>query len=647
MLKRFLCAAAMGILIGASNAAIERREEGALVIEGIPEIPADIIEDLRRYQNIRTAVIADWAADGDGMLITTRFAETYQMHWVGMPGGARYQLTFYPEPVRDGAIRPDLNREEFLFLMDVGGGEFFQIHLFDLKTGEDRRLTDGEGRNGGIVWANRGDRFAYYSTKRNGRDWDVWVMNPESPSEAKTMLEAGGAWVPIEWSPDDSKLLVAKYVSANDIRPHLLDLATGDLEPINPSEEKIAYGGGVWAKDGKGLYFGSDEGTEFQHLRFYDLETKSFENLTADIPWDVEAMEISGDGKTLAFIANEDGLSTLYLMSTATGERRRVSGLPLGQIYGLKFHPDHQRLAMVLNTPQTPGDVYVLDITDDSLVRWTYSEVGGLPTDRFIIPELIRYPTFDGVDGKPREIPAFVYKPTNGNAKHPVLIQIHGGPESQFVPYFSSSIQYYLRELGVAVIAPNVRGSAGYGKSYLKLDNGLLREDSVKDIGALLDWIGEQDDLDAGRVAVMGGSYGGYMTLASMIHFSDRLKAGVDSVGISNFITFLENTEDYRRDLRRIEYGDEREAEMRKFLEDISPLNNAEKIRGALFVAQGLNDPRVPAGEAEQIVEAVRKNDVPVWYLLAKDEGHGFAKKSNADYFTQATVLFLREHLLK
>jgi dipeptidyl aminopeptidase/acylaminoacyl peptidase len=281
--------------------------------------------------------------------------------------------------------------------------------------------------------------------------------------------------------------------------------------------------------------------------------------------------------------------------------------------------------------------VFVYDFGKRTLSRWTESEVGGLDTARFPLPELVSFASFDGL-----EVPAWVYRPA-GAGPHPVIVNIHGGPEAQSQPVFNSLFSYWTNELGAAVVSPNVRGSSGYGKTYLQLDNGKLREDSVKDIGALLDWIAAQPDLDQERVIVYGGSYGGYMVLASLVHYDDRLLGGVSVVGISNFVTFLENTESYRRDLRRVEYGDERDPEMRAFLEAISPLNNAEQITSPLFVAQGFNDPRVPYTESEQIVREVRGNGVEVWYLLAMDEGHGFAKKPNRDYFQAATSMFFRE----
>jgi dipeptidyl aminopeptidase/acylaminoacyl peptidase len=625
---------------------VERKEMGNLVIEGIPEIPQRIIDRMLQYQNTRSTSLSGWDSEGEGIFISTRFGETSQIHYVAVPGGARKQITFFNEPVRGAAICPDRSRDGFLFAKDVGGGEFYQIFYYDLKTGSFKMLTDGSSRNGGVEWSNKGDRFVYYSTKRNGRDWDIYVSSITEPEKAVSVVEDGGFWYPGEWSPDDTKLVVGRYVSANESYGYIVDLETKKLEQLNPSEKKIAYRGIEWSKDGKGIFYSSDEDTEFQHLRYYDCESKTSKILTGDIPWDVENFDISHNSDFLAFRTNENGMSRLYIMETNSFKYRRIEDIPVGQIYGLRFNPDGKRLAFVINTPQTPGDTYVLNIDGDKLERWTFSEVGGLDTDSFVVPTVIHYETFDEVDGKQRMIPSFYYRP-KGKGPFPVLINIHGGPEGQYTPNFSSTMQYAVNELGIAVLGPNVRGSAGYGKSYLKLDNGYKREDSVKDIGSLLEWIQKQPELDASRVVVLGGSYGGYMVLAAMTHYNDRLMAGIDIVGISNFVTFLENTKEYRRDLRRVEYGDERDPGMREFLERISPTTNASRITKPMFIIQGLNDPRVPVTESEQMVAEIRKNGGDVWYLLAKDEGHGFRKKKNRDYMSYSLVLFLEEHLLK
>jgi dipeptidyl aminopeptidase/acylaminoacyl peptidase len=631
-------------LISTSYGQINRVEKGNLVMEDIPDIPDQVKDRMMQYQNVRSAYLADWHPSGKGMLISTRFGETTQIHWVKEPGGARQQITFFNEPVSGASANPE--KPGFLFGKDVGGSEFYQLFHFNFGDGNYQMVTDGKSRNGAALWSNRGDRFSFYTTKRNGRDWDIYVADMNQPTEAQPVLEKNGTWIAIDWSPDDSKLIAFNYISANESYPYILDLGSKELTQINPSEEKISYNGVAFSKDGEGIYLTSDQGSEFQRLQYYDLKTKNLSVLTDDIPWDVNEFELSDDGKVLAFVANEDGISKLHLWNLPTYKEMALPEIPVGQIYGLSFNPDDKRLGMVLNTPQSPGDIYTLNIEEKKLKRWTYSEVGGLQTDSFVTPKLIHYETFDKVDGKTRMIPAFYFKPENIKGPLPVLISIHGGPEGQYRPYFSWSTQYYVNELGIALLAPNVRGSAGYGKNYLKLDNGFKREGSVKDIGKLLEWIADQPELDKNRVAVIGGSYGGYMVLASMMHYNDQLSCGIDIVGISNFVTFLENTKEYRRDLRRVEYGDERDPEMRAFLDKISPNNNAHKITKPMFIAQGLNDPRVPVGESEQMVEVIRKNEGDVWYLLAKDEGHGFRKKSNRDFYYNTVALFLQTFLV-
>jgi dipeptidyl aminopeptidase/acylaminoacyl peptidase len=350
--------------------------------------------------------------------------------------------------------------------------------------------------------------------------------------------------------------------------------------------------------------------------------------------------------KKAALSVNEGGITRLYLMDMETMKYEPVTSIPEGGVDGLVFDPEGKRLFMNLSNARMNGDAFQLDLETMKLVRWTQSDTAGLDVSSFSLPQLVHYPTFDKVDDKPRMVPAFYYKPTKETGKpFPVIINIHGGPEGQYRPRFQGTFNYLTNEMGIAVIAPNVRGSSGYGKSYLMLDNWEKREDSVKDIGALLDWIATRPELDKNRVAVFGGSYGGYMVLASMVHFSDRLACGVDIVGISNFVTFLKNTSAYRRDLRRVEYGDERK--IGEFLNKISPSTNAHKIKKPLFVIQGKNDPRVPASEAEQIVKIVRQNNVPVWYQVATNEGHGFRKKNNRDFMYYSMLRFLQEFLLK
>ncbi|MFW5701595.1 MAG: S9 family peptidase [Bacteroidota bacterium] len=619
---------------------VERREQGNLVIENIPEIPAQLKNRLEQYQNTRSAGFAGWDATDNGLFISTRFGETAQIHYVAGPAVYRRQITFFDEPIGGIAVRPKSENPGFLFMKDYGGNETYQMFYYDLMSGEYRMISDGESRYGGIDWANSGDRFAFVSNKRNGRDFDIYVADFDNLANPRMVFQNVGYWGPVDWSPDDKKMIIYNYISINRSMFYIMDVATGETTPLLETEEDVAFGGGTFARDGKGVYYTCDYQSEFKNLYYYNLETKERKNLTTDIKWDVDYVTASKDGKWLAFLVNENGASVLYMMNIASGQISKPV-IPEGQVSGFGFTRGGDRLAMTISSYNTSGDVYVMDVASGEVDRWTFSEIGGLNTDEFVQPELIEYPTFDKADGKDRTIPAYYYKP-EGNGPFPVMILFHGGPEGQFQPGFSSTIQFYVNELGIAVLAPNVRGSAGYGKNYLKLDNGFLRENSVKDGGALLDWIARQPELNKDRIAVMGGSYGGYMVLAMMTHYNDRLAGGVDIVGISNFVTFLKNTGEYRRDLRRAEYGDERDPKMREFLQNISPTTNAYKITKPMFIVQGKNDPRVPVTEAEQIVQEIRDNGGDAWYLLALDEGHGFRKKTNRDYYQAAVALFLK-----
>ena len=647
--------AVMALLAATASADSVSRTEannGNLVMEDVPPIPAEIVDDLNRYQNVRSGDFVGWQEDGSGILITTRFAEVDQLHRVDMPGGARHQLTYFGEPIGQVATQPRGDR--IVFTRDAGGSEFAQIFLMEPESGGATMLTDGESRNGAVVWDRDGRRIAYQSTARNGASNDIWLMSPGNPQTAEIVVESqdGTWWGPAEFSASGSRLLATNYVSITDSRAYVVDLDSGSATLLagGPGNESVNYP--VAFDDGNdGYWLVTNQGSEFQRLAWQPLAPGAgVEVVTGDIDWDVSSAIVSRDRKRMAFVVNENGRSAIYLLDPRKRKYRRVDNIPTGVAGNMAFSPDGRRLAMTLNTATTPSDTFVLELGRGALdygalTRWTYSEVGGLDTSAFREPELVSYPTFDTVDGKPREIPAWLYKP-EGKGPFPVVVSIHGGPEAQSRPWFSSTYQMWLAKLGAAIVVPNVRGSAGYGKTYLGLDNGFKREDSVKDIGALLDWLETRPDLDEDRVAVFGGSYGGYMVLASAVHYSDRLKAAVDIVGISSFVTFLENTQDYRRDLRRVEYGDERDPEMRAHLEKISPLNNVEKISVPMFVVQGENDPRVPVTEATQMVAALREQGNTVWYMNALNEGHGYRKKENRDIFQQATVLFLQQYLV-
>ena len=588
------------------------QERGNLILEGIPPLDTAMGARLERYQQSRQATFLDWLADGS-MLVATRFGEVEQVHRVAAPLGMREQLTFSQDPVSVARAPATGTGNGFVFLKDHGGDENAQIFYYG-GNGNVRQLTTGNFLHGSPVWSHDGKRVAFYGNERDGLSYDVYLADVSN--SAPPRLIVGGqqdTWYPLDWSPDDKKLLLWKYVSAEESYLYIADVATGSFNPVDESGRKISINSARFAPDGRGIYLVSVEDGDFAQLRYLDPVSHEERKISPDLQWDIDGFDVSIDGRYIAYLVNEDGHSRLTVIDSLQKLELTPPGLPDGQISNIRFDHTGKKLAMSVDSAQAPRDVYVYDLAHSAVERWTKSEVGPLDVNTLASAELIRYPTWDRVAGKQRMISAYVYRP-RGTTASPVVIDIHGGPESQYRPHWDPFIQFLVNELGYAVIAPNVRGSTGYGKTFMKLDNGVLREDAVRDIGSLLFWIGLQPAFDRDHVAVMGGSYGGYMALASLAAYSDRLRGGIDVSGISNFVSFLGSTSPYRRDLRREEYGDERDPKMRVFLNRISPLNNSAQIRRPLLVVQGLNDPRVPATESQQMVYRIRAKGGEAWY---------------------------------
>jgi dipeptidyl aminopeptidase/acylaminoacyl peptidase len=636
-----------------AEAAPERRAaDGQLILQGVPEIPEGLAESLARFHDARSSLFAGWTADGKAIYTRTRADGVNQLHRVDRARGPRVQITERPYAIGEVARQP--KGELLVFSVAEGGSGFDQIYLLDPASGSTRRLTDGESLNNRMAWDRDGRRLAYRSTRRNGRQNDLWLMDVDAPGEARLLYAAddGALWKPVDFSRDGNTLLVQYYAGITDSRIYLLDIPSGSLHLlVGRVDQPTSNVATSFDRDDSGVLFVTNQRGGSAEIGRAPLDPAlPVDYMPDSITWDITEFRLSPDRRRGAFVTNEEGISRLYLFDARTMESRRMRRLPVGVISSLEFSPDGRNLGMTLNTARTPSDVFVLRLSakpleQRRLVRWTHGEVSSLDPDRFIEPRLIHYPAPMLTDTRTMMVPAFVYRPA-GRGPFPVIIYIHGGPEGQFQPSFNSTVQMWLDKLGVAVIAPNVRGSLGYGEHYLRMDDGLLRENSVMDIGALLDWIATRDDFDNSRVGVYGASYGGYMALASTVYFGDRIRAGVARAGISNFVTYLENTQGYRRDHRRVEYGDERDPEMRAFLQRISPLNNVDRISTPLFIVQGQNDPVVPASESEQMVKALRERGQTVWYMNALNEGHSYEHKQNRDLFQQATILFYERYLL-
>jgi len=614
---------------------VDVRQVGSARVENVPAIPDDVRAAVQRYQNFRSAQFQDWLPDGS-MLITTRFGSTNQLHRVKAPGAYRQQLTFYDEPVAGAQAIPDSDR--FLFSRDTGGDEWFQLFTRGLD-GSTEQLTEPGTRNQSATFSSDGRLLAWSQAVSGSGDYAIFTVNPADPSNPRLLWQGTGSVGPDDISNDGRNILVKRSVSNQIDELMLLNAVSAELRPLTVAGGAARYDDARLIKDGAVILTISNNGSDVRRLVEIDVASGTLRPVSPELPWDIEAYDLSNDGSVLAYVVNEDGFSRVVVQDFVGSRTLPQPDLPRGVLTALDFSSDGSKIAIGLSTARSAGDVWSHEVATGTLTRWTESELGELDPARLAEPSLIRFESFDGLS-----VPAFVYRPANASpdARLPVIIDIHGGPEAQTRPGWNPGAQYFADTLNAVVILPNVRGSDGYGTRYLNLDNAEKREDSVKDIGALLDWIAAQPGLDATRVAVYGQSYGGYMSLAAMMHYSDRLVGGVERYGISNWISFLQNTEAYRRDNRRAEYGDERDPAMRAVFERISPLNNVSRITRPMLVMQGANDPRVPQSESDQIVRELRANGIDTSYVLFADEGHGFLKKPNNDLRREVETVFLR-----
>jgi dipeptidyl aminopeptidase/acylaminoacyl peptidase len=621
-----------------------------LRVEGAPPIAADMAARTARYGEVAPLAFLGWHPVRREMLIARRAETSTQLYRLAAPAAVLQQLTDFPERVRGGSYQPV--RGDFLVVgKDQGGDEAEQLLRLDVDTRTTIALTREDRRHARGPWSHAGDRLLVASLPldRHGRSENVStrldLVDPLA-GQAKTLANLpGGGWGSFAWSFDDTRIAAIQSLGNRLARVWLIDAASGEKKLLLPETvggNPVSYSSVHFCRDGRGLLVVTDGGGEFRQLSYYDLEERRYLPITEKLGWDVDEVRVSHDGRLIAVVVNENGRGTLHLFDAATRGELPLPALPAGSVSELHWHKSLGELGFRIASARSPGEIFSFDPRTGRVESWSRTELAGLDASAYAEPEAIRWKSFDGVP-----VSGLLYRPpASFQGPRPVLINIHGGPESQSRPGFLGRLNYLVQEEGVALILPNVRGSTGFGRSFQTLDDGPNRQDAVKDIGALLDWIAAQPDLDAKRIMIRGGSYGGYMSLAAAVAYPERIVGSIDIVGIANFVTFLERTESYRRDLRRAEYGDERDPAMRAVFEKISPLSGAARIAKPLLVIQGKNDPRVPYTESEQIVARVRQNNVPVWYLLAEDEGHGFARRPNADFAFYAEVEFMRRYLL-
>jgi dipeptidyl aminopeptidase/acylaminoacyl peptidase len=629
------------------QSAMAHNQPSAGADEPLPQLSDAQTDRLMPYLEMRSGRTYGWWPGGEGIMIGTRFGSSNQMHLLRAAMGVRRQMSFGPEPVLQAFPNHGGETPSVILQRDVGGNENFQLYALSTLDLSERLLSEGGAtRNDNPVFSRDGQRVAYSRTDASGM-YELRIARLDQPGPGTPIKIAGktaraSVYTPLDFSPDGKFLLLVEYRSILQSTLYELDIQRGALRRLGKASDSASTQA-RYTKDGKQIYVLSDQGLQTQRIWLVDRKLNTFRQLLAPQSGDVEMFALSANENYLAISVNNELGSELRVFDLLSAAKE-VSSVDLkpGVISDLHFHPSKTVLALTFSGARFPADTFTLDFPSKQLVRWTEHELAGIKEQDLVLPK--RLQLIGGTGEKAYNLQTWSYAPSTPGKKAVVII-LHGGPEGQARPGFDPWIQYLVRELDVAVLTPNVRGSTGYGRDYTALDNGMLRADATIDVGSLLEWLKTMPNFDAERVVVMGGSYGGYLTLASLVAFSDKLKGGISTVGISDFTTFLKNTANYRRDLRRAEYGDERDPKMRAYFDTISPLKNAQRITAPLLLIQGANDPRVPLSESQQIQAAVRSNGKPAPMLVAGDEGHGFKKRGNVDRMRSAMAAFLIQHL--
>ena len=612
-------------------------------VQGLPPVPAAIAEKLGPYAQFRRAALLSWHPTKRAMLVSTTTGKAPQVHAVEAPGKPPKPVTSLADGVSGDAAYSPAGGDWFVYRKDTGGAETHQ--LWRSGPGRAAILTDGKSLNGVPAWSSKSGRIAFESNRRNGKDRDIYVLDPKNPKTSRMLMQVTGSWFVAAWSPDDRSILAVEMLPGNDTALWTVEIQTGRrtlLTPLNRDEPPSIWSSAHYSPAGRSIYAVSNRGSELARLwRWRDAK---WTPLTDDGD-SVEAAAVSPDGRTIAVVFDRDASSRLELLDARTLRSRVRPELPAGQITDVQWHRSGTEVGFTFGSVRMQGDVFSVNARSGAISRWTNSPVGGIDAATLPEPEIVRWRSFDG-----KTISGVLYRPPSSfKGPRPVMINIHGGPnDARERPRFQGRSGYFLNEMGIAIVYPNVRGSFGFGRSFEKLDDGRNREDAVKDIGSLLDWISRQPYLDAARVMVTGASYGGYMTYAVAAHYPERIRCAFAAVAISNFVTYLENTEPGRQQDRRAEYGDERDSGMRDFLTGVSPVTLAPRIKAPVMIAHGRQDVRVPIAQAESMHKALKDAGVPVWLVVYDDAGHeNFPRtQANSDFNFYAWILFTETYLL-
>ena len=657
-MRHFVCAALGVLLVWAGSAVAQEKTAPPppnTKIEGMPPIPQSVLDSIAQYSQYRWARMVAWSPTKRQMLVSTSFSQNPvipQLHLVDGPGRDRRQLTWHPAPGLPAGVNASFDPADgntFIFPYDPGGTESRSIYRFDLATGATSLVTEAKMRYT-PAWSKQGKWLAYDSLERNGKDRDLYVIQPSDPSTKRRLGDFTGPYSPQDWAPDGTALIVNEVVGNNETYLWRVDVKTGEKKAITPREggEKVGFFNARFSSDGRKVYATSNRAGDDWRIWRCDVANCVWSAVTpegtavADPNSANGGFELSPDGTLLTAIVDRGVQTELLLLDLTTLKPRTLPAMPAGNVGQLRWRPGSRELAFTLSSIKSFGDAYSIDTALGTLTRWTSSEAT-FKSDALPAPEIVQWKSFDGL-----AISGILYKPAQRfTGPRPVFVSIHGGPESSEGPRWQGRSNYILNELGVAMLFPNVRGSSGYGKKFASLDDGKLRGDAVKDIGALLDWIPSRPDLDKSRVVLVGISSGGWLALQAGAQYNDRIRGVVEGAGMTNIVTFLENQPTpARQENRRLEYGDERDPQTRAFLESLSPINHAAELKKPTFIIHPGKDARVPVSQAQDLVKALRASNQNVWYMEFTEANHDNMPGAAPDYLVASWVMFLRAFVL-